>query len=522
MSFGYISLYSNGINSNSQLRRSTDMIYQRGASYEVNLTGSTYETSLYLDVDLYSDDKKVGKMSVVPYDVSQSGSTYYYKFNIRPYSYLQNYIQSEHYQYYYLNDWKSTTEKINWNNPYPNIIKCNFKFSYKYLLNGTYTGETGTNDYNHFTDIPYCADDYSLSPSGFTNTGKYFEYVGGAFQMEENLILQNFDQQVGSTVDNGNLYTLDYYRTYSPMSQFLMDRPSVPEQSDTGRFLTDAPRIQRVQVEDSYNLFYLNGQTGDREVIEADYAVFEFYDESNTLIETFNQELNFSGTTYASPTGYTDTLRPFALPCGPKDINNLFSQIDWPNVAYYRVQLFYSYPTWNSKRITVGPIGPVSEAFYFYLYDNCLPEDVRVVWLNNRGGYDYFTFRAYKQETYKISRQTFDSRYYSTTIQSPDRNIGRTVKTFATDVDQELVIESEYINLAQAQWIESLFYSPQVYIMYGDYISKIDRQDKIYKDLTPMQVLSTEVDTLTKKHKKLNKYKITMKTANTFFVNKGF
>ena len=50
----------------------------------------------------------------------------------------------------------------------------------------------------------------------------------------------------------------------------------------------------------------------------------------------------------------------------------------------------------------------------------------------------------------------------------------------------------------------------------------MDRQDKFYKDMTPVQVLSTEVETITKKHRKLNKYRITLKTGNNFFVNKGF
>jgi len=215
-------------------------------------------------------------------------------------------------------------------------------------------------------------------------------------------------------------------------------------------------------------------------------------------------------------------LKIFSLPCGPVDINNIFSTIDWTGVSYYTVQLYYSYPTNSVNRVTLGPQGPLSEIFYFYLYDNCLPENTRVCWLNNRGGYDYFTFRSYRQDTKKIKSQTYDSRYYSTNISSPDRNIGRSVKTFATDVDQEIVLESEYINIPVAQWLEQLFYSPQVYIMKNDYISTMDRQDKIYKDLTPVQILSTEVDTLTKKHKKLNKYKITLKTSNTFFVNKGF
>jgi hypothetical protein len=167
-------------------------------------------------------------------------------------------------------------------------------------------------------------------------------------------------------------------------------------------------------------------------------------------------------------------------------------------------------------------MGPCSEIFYFYLYNNCLPENTRVVFLNAKGGYDYYTFQSYRQDTKKISSQTFDNRYYSTTQQSPDRDWGRSVKTFATDLNQEIVLESNYLSVPMANWLEQLFYSPQVYIDRGDFISPMDRQDKIYKDLTPVQILSTEVDTITKKHRKLNKYRITLKTADTFFVNRGF
>ena len=82
---------------------------------------------------------------------------------------------------------------------------------------------------------------------------------------------------------------------------------------------------------------------------------------------------------------------------------------------------------------------------------------------------------------------------------SPDRDMGRTIKTFATDVDQEIVLESNYLNNPTANWLEGLFTSPQVYIMKSDYISLIDRQDKLYKDLTPVQIISTEVDHITQK-----------------------
>ena len=257
-------------------------------------------------------------------------------------------------------------------------------------------------------------------------------------------------------------------------------------------------------------------------MIEADYVVFKFFDEINDEIIGFSQELNFSGTTYASPTGFTDTLQPFALPCGPSDISNIFSAINWDDVAYYTTQLYYAYPTNNTGRTSNGPIGPVSEIFYFYLYDNCLPENTRIVFLNAKGGYDYFTFKSYRNDTLKIKSQTFDSRYYATDLASQDRNVGRTVKTFATDLDQEIVLESDYLTQAGGDWLQQLFYSPQVYIMRPDYTSPMDRQDKIYKDLTPVQILSTEVETINPKHQKLVKYRLTLKTANNFFINRGF
>lgn len=530
MSFGYQTLYSNGLNSNTQLRRSADMIYQRGGTYEVVLTGTSYQSSMELDVDLFSNDSKVGRMSIVPYDVSEIGETYIYRFNIRPYDYMSNFVESEHYQNYFLNDWYSTSELINIDNPFPNNIKANFKYGYKYVTGTTqvteYTGSP-SNDFNHYTAIPFCANSTGFTASGFTNTGSNFDYVGGSLEMgREKFYLPNFDQELGSVVGTGlTINTLDVNRRLSPMSQYLMDYPTLPEMSETARFLTDSPRILTIQEHENYVLYYLNGQTGDRQFIEADFAVFEFYDNDNEQVEGtyFEQQLIFSGTSYESPTGFTDNLRVFALPCGPKDITNLFATIDFSQVAYYRVQLFYAFPTNNhAARIQVGPLGPVSEAFYFYLYDNCGPEDTRLSFLNNRGGFDYYTFTKYRQDIKKITRQTYDNRYYATNLSSPDRNIGRTIKTFDTDVQREFVLESDFISEPLGNWLEQLFYSPQVYEMLEDYISPLDRQDKVYKDLRPVQVLSTEVETINVKRKKLNKYRITCKYADGFFVNKGF
>mgnify|MGYP000889032658 FL=1 len=348
--FGYQSLYSNGVNSNTQLRRSVDMVYQRGGNYNIVLTGDTFVSSMELDVDLYGYDSKVGRMSLVPFDIELSDGTYFYSFNLRPYEYMSNYIQSAHYSSYIQNNWSGTTIQNNINNPYPNSVKSNFKYGYRYInsTGGTvteYTSNTPTNDLNHFTPIPNCISQTSFIPSGFTNTGYYFDYVGGQFQMgTDKYYLPNFDQEIGTTIGTGITITSDIYRRLSPMSTYMMDYPTLPEQSETSRFLTDAPRIQYIQADENYVLWYLNGQSGDRQVIEADFAKIDLYNSSNTKITGYTQDLNFSGTTYASPTGYTDTLQPFSLPCGPADIQNLFlTGQSFSNVAYYTVQLFYSF-----------------------------------------------------------------------------------------------------------------------------------------------------------------------------------
>lgn len=524
MSFGYPTQYANGLNNNSQIRRSTDMIYQRGASYNVTLTGDTYIKSMELAVFLQSDGDTIGSMSLVPSNVTQSGATYTYTFTIRPYQYFSNYIQSQHYGNYWINDWFSTNELININNPYPNIINANIKYGYKYITGTTlvteYTGTTPTNDFDHYTMIPECATATGFTASGFTNTGGDFTYVGGVFQMEDRYYLQNFDQELGSVIGTGiTINTLDIFRRLSPMSQFMIDSPVVPEESVTSRFLTEAPRIQTIQTNENLVLYFLNGQTGDRQVMECDFAVFEFYDENNVQIDYFDQQVNWSGTTYQSPTGNTTNLSIWALPCGPMDIKNIFATINWDDVSYYRVQLFYGYPTQSTDRIPSGPIGPSSEAFYFYIDTNCLPENTRITWLNNRGGYDYYTFTSFREDTKKITRATYDNRYYSTNLQSPDRDYGRTLKNFDTFVEKEFVLETDFLNETYAAWIEEMFTSPQVYEMKDDFISPLDRQDKVFKDLRPIQIISTEVQKANFKHKKLIKYRITFKYATSTFTN---
>lgn len=519
--FGYKSNVFNGLNSNSQIRRSVDMIYQRGATYEVILTGDTLFESMELDVDLYSDDTKVGRMQVVAYDIDYESSYFVYKFNVRPYEYFANFIESEHYAYYWKNDWSSTNTTINEDADYKNIIKANIKYGYRYIdNNGTVVTEyatSPTNSFTLYTDMNPIFSDTTLNVTGFTETTDDITLVGGTFQMDEKFLIPNIDQEIGSVITDDDLFTLDTNRKLSPMSQFLLDAPTAPEKSETSRFLTDSPRIIDIQSHENYVLYYLDGQTGDRQVIPAGWAVFEFFDNTNTQVTRYDLDLEMD-----FPTGHTYTLDMKRLPCGPSDIDNLFATIDWTQIAYYSVQIYSAFDSVSDDHVDFGPVAPVSESFYFYVKENCLPESTRLAFLNMRGGFDYYTFKAYRQDKKTIERSTFKSKYHSPSVTGPDRFAGRNVKTFNTEVEREITLETDFLTVEVGNWLEELFMSPQVYEMKDDYISPIDRQDKIYMDLKPIQVISSEVETITKKHKKLNKYRITIKYADSYFVQKGF
>lgn len=534
--FGYVVQYPNGLNNNTQIKRSTDMIYQRGETFTINLQGDTYYPSMEMDVDIYINDVRTGRLQVVPNEVTQPSVNYIYKFNVRPYDFISNFVQSEHAKYYLINDWLNTNEELNVNVEFPNIVQVNLKYGYRYV------NETGAivteysvipeNDFDHYTDIPSCFSSTGFTAADFTNTGNKFDYVGGVFQMNEKFYYPNQDQELGTVIGSGlTINTVDTYRRLSPMSQFLMDNPTLPEKSQTSRFLTEAPRIQTVKDNENYILYYLAGQTGDRQVIEADFVQFTFYDSDNNNMGFFYQDLYND-----YPTTYTDTLTIKKIPCGPVEIDKIYNQLGYltnPQVCYYTVQLFSSYSYIDgTKHNTKGPVTPTSEIFYFYLCGDtqttqrirecCSVESTRLAFMNSRGGYDYFTFKAYRQDTKKISRQTYDSRYYSPSLNGPDHDFGRSVKQFAQDVDVEMVLESDFLTVEQGNWLEDLFLSPQVYQIKESFISPLDSQEKLYLDLNPVQILSTEVETITKKHRKLNKYRITLKGAQTFFSNKGF
>jgi len=167
---------------------------------------------------------------------------------------------------------------------------------------------------------------------------------------------------------------------------------------------------------------------------------------------------------------------------GTRNLDALFG-INWNNTNYD-----YYTITYLESGITA------SETLKYKLSSECSPynrsEWIRVVWLNRQGGWDYFTFTRDVKKVVSIKRDEYER------TPAWDYNIGdRGNKIFATMAEEIFTIQSNWITEKEAQWLETLMTSPEVYILDvddnaptgGDYKLPIIIQGNNYEVKTTMR-----------------------------------
>ncbi len=96
-----------------------------------------------------------------------------------------------------------------------------------------------------------------------------------------------------------------------------------------------------------------------------------------------------------------------------------------------------------------------------YIVEPCLLyENVRIVFLNRMGGYDYFTFNKDKKRTVAINRTEY-KQVLDIAYEFGDR--GDVV--LAQDVQYTFTLNSDWISEETYLWLEELVTSPEVYIV---------------------------------------------------------
>lgn len=165
-----------------------------------------------------------------------------------------------------------------------------------------------------------------------------------------------------------------------------------------------------------------------------------------------------------------------------KSVNILPSQSKRIDIPSGTRNLFIG-PSASSYTITLrDSLGdPISETVKINIKNNlsnrgsCLPgndflnKNIRVVWLNDLGGWDYFTFKYAEQKSRIIQRETYQKNLrYNTT----KRDRGFTSYKIDDFTEWELV--SDLVDARVSDWITSLFTSDSVYLIYDDELYPIE------------------------------------------------
>ena len=161
---------------------------------------------------------------------------------------------------------------------------------------------------------------------------------------------------------------------------------------------------------------------------------------------------------------------------GPRNLwlNGMFpTNVGQPVPAYYTIEL------WTKACTTVGDCDDISEildnlgclwaSHAYQVVDYCSPfEPVRLSFLNEFGGRDYYTFTKRNTYTENVQRNTFfrDAGSWSSstyTINSHERG----TQTFNSTATANMFVSTDWIDDDMSIWLEKLYTSPEVKMWTG-------------------------------------------------------
>lgn len=310
-------------------------------------------------------------------------------------------------------------------------------------------------------------------------------------------------------------------------SKFVMKPTPATQSWNENVALSDAPRTQYVTNDDYLSISFLNGNLTQNTASAQDitWVEYKFYSGSVAYSSASFDNTSLSGNYLRSGGPRVAAAARFSgsaviQPCtnnsgsqasgslllhlgiGPKNLrdNGNVSGItgSWD---YYTVKLY----TQNSSSLGTFNSNGVWDSFTIYNEENCVYDGVRFVWINNYGVWDWFNFTLADSKNTNISRNNYKQTFvdYSTGTNLVHYNIQRRgTSTFNTEIDEEYGVTSDWLTQEQADWIEQLFYSPEVYIQSGS-------------NFIPVILTSNSFTSKTNpKSQKLFNYTLTYKHAN--------
>lgn len=278
-------------------------------------------------------------------------------------------------------------------------------------------------------------------------------------------------------------------------SSFYSPQPTPSSASFTKSVcLTDAPRVHYARSTDYMTISALNGnilasQSSAQDIYEMRWTLYTasgFYVSESyynaglgaTTGDNFGGPRSTNGSQLWSQVWGVNTCTGSLLnvqtsgslllhmPIGPQNISNLLNyDLTFEPWTYYTIELFAQ--SGSSKTNYNG----LWDKFTIIKSEgNCAYNGVRFAFINDYGVWDWYTFTLADSNTYQIDRGVYKQNFvnYSTTTNTVPYDITRRGNnTFYTNINQDFIATSDWLTQEEADWLEQLFYSPNVYIQEG-------------------------------------------------------
>jgi len=180
---------------------------------------------------------------------------------------------------------------------------------------------------------------------------------------------------------------------------------------------------------------------------------------------------------------------------------------------------FYGVAYQNTQASRMNYNNATTELLEYYIQDrDCLASPIHLLFLNSNGVWDTYTFGGKSQRSFSVERKQYrqqmslNKQFYS----RGSSNRGTTI--YEHDADEFWSCKSWYMEDSDVDIVESLFLSPEVYIITGTTIPPQDCQsclDEIllYEYLIPVVIEDKNFTEIKKRYNKLYQYEFNLKYA---------
>jgi hypothetical protein len=254
--------------------------------------------------------------------------------------------------------------------------------------------------------------------------------------------------------------------------------------------LTDAPRSQSANVTDYLTVALLNGAlNGSTSSAQDIYAIkYDVY-YTGSLIFTSSAynvgsglSASFGGPRTASTQLWSSvaTVQTCSINSGSQSSGSLliYSGIGPANLTADGAYNFSTSP-WDSYVVKFCAQSGSNQINNNGVWDtftitksdgNCGYAGVRFAWINDYGVWDWFTFTLASDKVTNMERSKYRANFvpYNTSTTTAPYNIKRRGESyFDINLDEIFTANSDFLTQEQADWVQGLFYSPNVYIQEG-------------------------------------------------------